>query len=101
MGFKKAKWLLIENLKKMNFYHYPDRNLIWLKNKLFTKEVSVDFVIEIIELCNGDDYREEPGPSDADDKKLHRFKKGGWYIKYCLRGGKIYIVSAHKDEYNA
>ena len=100
MGFDEAQRSLIESLKKMNFLHFKERSKIWEKNKLFSGEVSVEFVLDIIENCDYDNYESKLGFSKADDKKLHLFIKNGWYIKYCLRGGIVHFVSVHKEKHH-
>ena len=58
---------VILNINPIVIYH--------LKNDLLTRKVSVEFVLEKIKRCNGDNHRAELGMSDADDEKLHRFLK--------------------------
>ena len=99
MGFLAAKRLLIENLENLSYLHYEDRPIIWLKNKLFMKEVSIEFVLDKINKCTGDDDIPKPGCELADDNCMHEFKKEGWYIKYFLSKGVAHIVSVHEDDH--
>ena len=100
MGFDEAKRLLKESLENMNFRIYKERPQIADKNKLHTGDVDVEFVLDKIKKCNGDDHRGKPGFADADDNKSHRFIKNGWYIKYFLKDGIVNIVSVHKEEHH-
>ena len=98
MGFKEAKRLLIESLENLSYMHYEDRPIIWLKNKLFMKEVDNEFVLHKINICIGDDHEAKLGFELADDNCMHEFKKDGWYIKYFLAKGIVYFVSVHEDD---
>ena len=67
MGFKEAKRRLIESLINMKFVHYEDRPIIWIKNRLSTGDVDVEFVLSKIKKCTGDYHKAEPGCAMADD----------------------------------
>ena len=96
MEFAEARKLLIESLKKMRFSIYWNRPKISDKNKLYSKEVSVDFVLKIIESCNEEENYFSEDSWDADDNKSHIFINDGWYIKYILLKGIVSIISVHK-----
>ncbi len=89
---------MFDGLLNRKFEHYEDRPIIWLKNKLFIREVSVDFVLDKVKRCTGDDHDTELGCELADDNCMHIFKKEGWYIKFFLSKGVVHIVSVHKDD---
>ena len=96
-----ANELLIERLEKRRFRHYTERSEIFKKNKLYADEISVELVIRIINDCVEEkDYKYQEF-TEADDNKFHIFIKYGWYIKFYLRGGVVYIYSVHKDEKHA
>ena len=97
MGFKDAKWDLIVSLENLDYDLYTERRDILVKNKLYTREVSVEFVLKIIEECDEENYTPKFSP-DADDKIAHIFVNNGWYIKYCLFEGVVTFISVHKDE---
>ena len=99
MGFEKARKLLIRRLKSRNFDYHEERNKIWIKNKLYTKEVSVDFVLNKIIKCTKENYDCQEF-LEADDNKFHIFEIDYWYFKYFLKKGIVTIVSVHKDEYH-
>ncbi len=97
MGFNEAKRLLIKSLEKMKFAIYWDRPKITEKNKLYSREVNVDFVLNIIENCNEEENYFSEDSWDADDNKSHIFINKGWYIKFILLKGIVNIISVHKD----
>ena len=71
------------------------------KNKLYSvREVSVDFLLNIIENCNEEKNYYSMSSWDADDNKSHIFINDGWYIKYILKDGMVNIISVHKDKYH-
>ena len=98
MGFKEAKRVLIESPYNMEFTHFTERSLIWEKNILYSGEVNVNFVLNIIKECEEKHYFPE-NSWDADDKKSHTFINGGWYIKYIILKGTVSILSVHEDEH--
>ena len=75
--------------------------LIYLRTILkdiYADEISVELVIKIINDCEEEeDYNYQEFPK-VDDNKFHILIKYGWYIKYCLKGGEVYVFSVHKDE---
>ena len=98
MGFKEAVKLLTESLKNMEFTHYTERNQIWDKNKLYTGDVNVRFVLNKLEGINEKENYFPRSSWDADDGKSHIFINNDWYIKYILLKGIVNIISVHKDE---
>ena len=74
-----------------------DRPNIISKNKLYSKEVTVDYVLNLIDKSEVGNYFPQDS-WDADDKKSHIFIIEGWYIKYILLEGIVNILSVHKDE---
>ncbi len=97
MEFSLAKTLLIKMIEERNYYFYTERFDILDKNKLYTREVNDEFVLNKIKTCKRRNYHTEFS-LDADDNKAHIFIKDRWYIKFCLIDGEIYIVSVHKEE---
>ena len=97
MEFDEAKGLLIESLEIRKFGIFLERPLIWIKNKLYTREVNAEFVLNIIKSCKEENYYSRFS-SDADDNKSHIFINKGWYIKYCLFEGVVNFISIHEDE---
>ena len=80
----------------MRFSIYWNRPKISDKNKLYSKEVSVDFVLKIIESCNEEENYFSEDSWDADDNKSHIFINDGCDIKYILLKGIVSIISVHK-----
>ena len=100
MGFKVAKWNFIERLVNMDFDTDTDRKNLEIKNKLYTGDVDTEFVLNKIRKCRGDNYDGTKVCKDADDKKYHIFKIDGWYFKYYLKRGIMYILSVHEEEHH-
>ena len=98
MGFKEALKRLTESLENLDFENFLDRPEIWRKNKLYTREVDVKFVLEKIEEVNEDTNYHCEDSWDADDNKSHIFINEDWYIKYILKDGIVNIISVHEDE---
>ena len=99
MGFDKVKTRLIDSLIKHEFKFYTERTKILDKNKLYTGEVEVYFVLNLIEECEKESYYTKHS-WDADDYKSHIFKSDGWYIKFIFKDDIVNIISVHKDEPN-
>ncbi len=97
MGFALAKRLLIERLTNHKFFIYRERSDIMDKNKLYTREVDVKFVLDKINQCKRRNYHTEFS-LDADDNTSHVFIKDRWYFKYCVIDGDVNIVSVHKED---
>ena len=97
MEFEEAKNQLIKSLENIDFKIYTDRPDIEDKNKLSSFEVDEEFVLGIIENCNEKDNYFPKYSWDADDYKSHVFIKSGWYVKYILKDGIVYIISVHED----
>ena len=99
MGFSEAKRVFVASLEKNKYLLYTDRTEILDKNKLYSTEVSVDFVLNKIENCKKGNYHPRFS-SEADDNISHIFIINGWYFKYILKDGIVNIVSIHKEEYH-
>ena len=100
MELSAVKRLIVENLKKRKFRLYTKRFDIVDKNKLYTRGVTVNFVLDKIDQCKKGNYHTE-FYLDADDNIAHVFIKDRWYFKFCLIDGVVNIVSVHKEEQNA
>ena len=97
MEFEEAIRRLIESLENMDYIVYTERFDIKGKNKLFTGDVDVDFVLDLIENCNERENYFPRDSWDADDFKSHIFKVNDWYIKYIIKNGIVNIISVHED----
>ena len=80
MGFNEAKRLFIHSLVNMDFIHFTDRLDIRSKNKLHTKKVNAEFVLDKIKRCRGFNHKSEQGCAMVDDDCMHVFKIDGWYL---------------------
>ena len=97
MEFTEARRLFIDSLERHEFRLYIERNDLIDKNKLYTREVNVKFVLDKIEECKKRNYHPEFS-LEADDNKAHIFIKDRWYFKYSVIDGVINIISIHKEE---
>lgn len=100
MGFYAARRVFIERMINKDYDNDIDRKNLEDKNKLHTNEVDTEFVIRKIKKCRGHDYDGTKVCKDADDKRYHIFKIDGWYFKYYLKGGVMYILSVHEEEHH-
>ncbi len=99
MERSEAKRLLLDRLERNKFEHKIDRFDIWDKNKLYTGEIDVKFVLEKINKCKKKNY-DSQFSLEADDNKLHIFIVDSWNIKYELINDEVRIVSIHKVEFH-
>ncbi len=75
MGFKKAKFLLIQALESGNFDHEV-RNDIDDKNLLSSGDVSADEVLDVVKRCNGSHHTMSPHHF-IEDVEVHIFRRDG------------------------
>lgn len=104
MGFKDARSRAIEALKSGDFEH-ATRADIDDKNLLFTGEVTVSKLIELLKGCRGNQYEVSPHHQVA-SVDVHIFKpqakepdgtKVGWYIKLYFIDPDTWFISVHRS----
>ena len=100
MDRAEAKRLLEERLKKDEYIIYTERSDIWDKNKLYSRGVNTEFVLNKVKQCKKKKNYHSEYSLEADDNKAHIFIKDRWYIKYCVIDGVVNIISVHKVERN-
>jgi hypothetical protein len=98
LGFVAARSLLIDALESGRFQHEARRD-IEIKNLLAVGEVSVEFVIELLRACRGNQYRESPYHFDA-AIACHEFKpvvaRQAWYVKAYFLSSDAVFISVHR-----
>ncbi len=94
MGFREAKFLLVQALESGNFDHEV-RNDIDDKNLLSSGDVSVDEILDIVRRCNGS-HHTMSSHHFIEDVEVHIFRRDSWYIKFYFITPDTYFISVHK-----
>jgi hypothetical protein len=98
MGFVAARSLLIDALESGRFQHEARRDME-SKNLLAVGEVSAEFVIGLLRVCRGNQYRASPYHFDQ-AITCHEFKpvaaRQGWYVKAYFLSSDAVFISVHR-----
>ncbi len=94
MGFREAKFLVVQALESGTFDHEV-RNDIDDKNLLSSGDVSVDELLDVVRRCNGSHHTMSQHHF-IEDIEVHIFRRDGWYIKFYFITPDTYFISVHK-----
>lgn len=105
-GFKEARGKLIQALRDGTYQHYPRTDEE--ANQLMLGNVSDEQVVNMLRVCRGSQYNEEPWHDD-DSLNVHIFKpeigsdtsRVQWYIKAVIKDPDTIIISVHKSRHQS
>lgn len=97
MGFKAVQKLLVDALTSGRYQH-EERADIETKNLLAAGDVTTDFVVRLIQMCKGPQYKASKHHWD-DSIICHEFKPEvsgeRWYVKAYFISADATFISVH------
>jgi hypothetical protein len=94
VGFKEAKWKVLQALSNGSFQHEARRD-IDVKNKLATGEVTPGQIIQVIRRSNGRDHSMSAHHS-VPTITVHVIVREGWYVKFYFVDPDTWFISVHQ-----